>query len=200
MATNPRQQPVTTAGALENPRPDQDGQEKVAESYVYEQPEPEISDEENQRVAAHYARQFAPIFYSEFELDPYKRNIMRRYAKADVLDAIVYSTFHWLLRMGRYAVRDEERVFTTMLEILVEQHPHIEHEDLIFDKNKKFKGQTRMSPKPYSGRVVPPRVSPNPDDGEEPGVKESRLPKRLAQDIDNMAENILGAEYSKYLR
>lgn len=163
---------------------------------------------ENTRIAVHYAKEFAKVFYAEFVRDPNKRHIIRRYAYEDALDALFQSAYHWLMVGGRYGLEDERRIWKTALEILVAQHPYIEHDDLGLDP-RKIKGLVARPPYVSTARVTPqtpaPDAPPSPQ-AELPfgntngNLKESRLPRKYTQAIEDMAAQILGDQYSKYLR
>jgi hypothetical protein len=168
----------------------------------------EEEDREKAKVAAHYAGIYAPLYYEIFEKEPDKRRVMRRYAKDSVIDALYYSIYNWLFRIGRYAVEDEERLWRTALEILVAQHPYVEYDDLGLDPKKIRRGSWFQAPPPRtkqpSGQETQQQTGTKPrEPGQPPGpddVSESRLPHGLSQQIDTLAENILGEQYSKYLR
>jgi hypothetical protein len=155
---------------------------------------------EQQRIAYQYAMKWAPLYYQIWEREPDKRRIIRRYARDDAVDAIFQSVFHWLVRVGRYAVEDENRLWRTSLEILVAQHPYVEYDDLGLDPAK-IKG-SNLSPASNKPRTQQPTEPQEPVQARLPldDMKESRLPRKLSQQIDTLAENILGEQYSKYLR
>jgi hypothetical protein len=155
---------------------------------------------EQQRIAYQYAMKWAPLYYQIWEREPDKRRIIRRYARDDAVDAIFQSIFHWLVRVGRYAVEDENRLWRTSLEILVAQHPYVEYDDLGLDPAK-IKGGN-LSPASNKPRTQQPTEPQEPVQARLPldDMKESRLPRKLSQQIDTLAENILGEQYSKYLR
>lgn len=155
---------------------------------------------EQQRIAYQYAMKWAPLYYQIWEREPDKRRIIRRYARDDAVDAIFQSVFHWLVRVGRYAVEDENRLWRTSLEILVAQHPYVEYDDLGLDPAK-IKGGN-LSPASNKPRTQQPTEPQEPVQARLPldDMKESLLPRKLSQQIDTLAENILGEQYSKYLR
>ena len=200
------------ANRMYDPEDEENRVQYATESVITEAPgddyvDPEsITPEENKRVAFEYANKITPILYGILMRDPNKRDILRRYSSGAATDAIFQSSYHWLFKIGAYAIRDEyKHIWRTTLEILVAQHPYIEHDDLGIDPNK-IKGLTKPTPKGY-GKVVPPRVPANPepqqqrlpfDDGNGT-VKESSLPKKYTQAIDDMAAQILGDQYGKYL-
>lgn len=166
------------------------------------------TDAETRKIAFMYAQKFADVYYEEFWLDANKRPIMQRYGKTDVMSAIFQSLYNWLFRIGTYAIEESEydRIWNTALEILVAQHPYIDYEDLGIDPNK-IKGQTFVRPKTYGGKSRTVTRKPEPEQLDLPldydrirDVKESRLPKKYTQAIDDMAAQILGDQYGKYLR
>jgi hypothetical protein len=193
---NPEQEPDNKQGL--NVVPSKTNESKLLE--VQMTPE---EFEEQKRIAYQYAIKWAPLYYQIWEREPDKRRAVRRYAHDDVVDAIFQSVFHWLIKVGRYAVEDEERLWRTALEILVAQHPYVEYDDLGIDPSK-IRGSA-LSRSDYA-RKVNTTVNPEPVQGTLPldnkpdGVKESRLPRKLSHQIDSLAENILGEQYSKYLR
>lgn len=180
-----------------NPEPQQDFQLN-AENIELQESDPD--EKETQRIAFEYANKFVDLYYDEFWDDADKRPIMQRYSKPDVMNALFQSLYNWLFRIGAYAVEETEyeRIWRTALEILVAQHPYIDYEELGIDPDK-VKGRTFSRPKPYGkprNTVRPQEQLPLDFDKD---VKESRIPKKYAQAIDDMASQILGDQYGKYL-